>query len=65
MIWFDTKMGAEGTVQSADGAPVVSCRNSRGLSTFFDLFISLCNILFDRETDDIHTASSLASGILH
>ncbi|PBK91619.1 P-loop containing nucleoside triphosphate hydrolase protein [Armillaria gallica] len=49
MTWFDTKMGSEGTVQSADSeqGPV----GAGGLMA-----------KFTRETDEVRMASSLASG---
>jgi ATP-binding cassette, subfamily B (MDR/TAP), member 1 len=68
MVWFNTKMGAEGTVQSADGeqgplgAGGLMSTFTRFVAIFFDLLIF--NLSFYRETDDVCTASSLASGML-
>nr|GAT53256.1 predicted protein [Mycena chlorophos] len=49
MVWFDTKMGSEGTVQAADGehGPL----GAGGLMA-----------KFARETDEVREASSLAAG---
>ncbi|EIN14636.1 P-loop containing nucleoside triphosphate hydrolase protein [Punctularia strigosozonata HHB-11173 SS5] len=52
MVWFDTKMGAEGTVQSLDG-------ESEGALGAGGLMAK-----FTRETDDVRQASSLAAGYL-
>ncbi|KAJ7097851.1 P-loop containing nucleoside triphosphate hydrolase protein [Mycena belliarum] len=50
MVWFDTKMGAEGSIQSAeDHAPL----GAGGLMA-----------KFTRDTDDVREASSLAAGRL-
>ncbi|KAJ7125492.1 P-loop containing nucleoside triphosphate hydrolase protein [Mycena crocata] len=51
MVWFDTKMGAEGTIQSAEEehGPL----GAGGLMS-----------KFTRETDDVREASSLAAGRL-
>ncbi|KAF9462182.1 P-loop containing nucleoside triphosphate hydrolase protein [Collybia nuda] len=51
MVWFDTKMGAEGAIQSAeaDQGPL----GAGGLMA-----------KFTRETDDVRMATSLASGML-
>ncbi|TFK71455.1 P-loop containing nucleoside triphosphate hydrolase protein [Pluteus cervinus] len=51
MVWFDTRMGAEGTIQSSEGesGPL----GAGGLMA-----------KFTRETDDVRMASSLAAGML-
>jgi ATP-binding cassette subfamily B (MDR/TAP) protein 1 len=51
MDWFDTKMGAESSVQSQDGEQ--GALGAGGLMS-----------KFSRETDDVRSASSLASGLL-
>jgi hypothetical protein len=50
------------TANKVRSAPVVSCQNLRGSLPFFVFFIF--NLLFSRETSDVRTASSLASGML-
>lgn len=67
MVWFDTKMGAEGNVQSAEGdqGPL----GAGGLMAKFTryvihyMYLYSCLILC-RETDDVRMATSLACGML-
>ncbi|KAJ7673984.1 P-loop containing nucleoside triphosphate hydrolase protein [Mycena polygramma] len=52
MVWFDTKMGAEGTIQTSQG-------EEHGLLGAGGLMAK-----FTRETDEVREASSLAAGRL-
>ena len=67
IVWFDTKMGSEGNVQSADsehgplGAGGLMAKFTRSEPVLVSLTPS--NISF-RETDEVHTTSSLAAGML-
>jgi ATP-binding cassette subfamily B (MDR/TAP) protein 1 len=69
MVWFDTKMGAEGSIQSAEeehgplGAGGLMSKFIRCVASDSPTQRKL-NLFFCRETDEVREASSLAAGRL-